>query len=174
MERVSSVNKDVGNEIIMIVSSSKLNQFTVTQYHLLFSQGTSMSIMSVNFGQIEALLWSHLLFELDLLLMDLTLLSFFIIGGNVNSTSDLGNTSSLLRSRTRFVYGSISIFRSLSDRGLVTLQGSHDLRVASLQLTRIRFRPLLLMLEYGPLITNSEDLSVQFTLESDWAVRHKE
>ena len=95
-KRVSSIHKDVWDVFEILVSGGKMNNFTVSEDHFVFSQLSSGHVMSINLTQIETFLGLKISFELDFLLSDLPILLLLINSSDIESTGNLWEASSIL------------------------------------------------------------------------------
>lgn len=55
-ERVSGVHKYIGESSTVLVSGSTLNKVTVSEHHLLLSDGSSILVMGVDQSKIKSFL----------------------------------------------------------------------------------------------------------------------
>jgi hypothetical protein len=132
-KRVSSIHKDVWDVFEILISGGKMDNFTVSEDHFVFSQLSSGHVMSVNLTQIETFLGLKICLKLDLLLSDLPIFLFLINGSDIESTVDRWEASSFLScdggSRLACGLGEFTVF------GIYSFSKSfHDLAVGSLQL----------------------------------------
>lgn len=95
-EGVSSIHKDVWDVFEILVSGGEMDNFTVSEYHLISSQLSPGHVMGIDLFQVETFLGLKILCELDLFLGDLAIFLLLVNGSDIETTANLWEASSFL------------------------------------------------------------------------------
>ena len=155
---------------VLAVPRNKWNIFAISQHHLVPPQLSPMLIMNVYLLQVKSILRSHLLLDLCLFLLDVSLLWFHYYSCKVWPTPYSMHASLLLRRGIFFQLFVLDRLLILIFFGVFSLlESHHDLWIRSLHAL---FRLNLFMLKYLS-SSYSEDFSIYFVHECHGYVWHE-